>query len=442
MALSGGPQASAIDISFEGQSRQVISVPAEKQSGLNHIFVAYDSSEISRMVISGLNGPLTAQRYSNLGGGFAEDVPVVNDGGVAYIDCPAGDMGYILTDGDRPVYIWLVNYLPHRLRLVSAEAAPEQDCDNTRIMVNGSGDPIHYYSIDGRRMELNRAIELEYYTLEWDSDAENFKQVTQTKSFSSLVNPLVVTPPFYCNTEVSVSGDAFLREWGMGETCRSGLVHANGIAAQTTAVQTNASDPDSDEPSNVIRGDEGAGMGGSAPAEISFKAYVTDALIHNEWQIASDENFDYIDYRFNQQDLDYTFMDEGRYYVRFVGSNSDGTCEVFGDVYNVSIGASELKVPNAFSPNDDGVNDVWKVSYRSLTKFRCTIFDRYGNEIYSFDDPDRGWDGKYKGKAVKAGVYYYVIEAHGADGKKYKKGGDINIIEFRRNSNTGTTPTE
>ncbi|MDE5551617.1 MAG: gliding motility-associated C-terminal domain-containing protein, partial [Muribaculaceae bacterium] len=54
--------------------------------------------------------------------------------------------------------------------------------------------------------------------------------------------------------------------------------------------------------------------------------------------------------------------------------------------------------------------------------------DRYGRQLYYFDNPDDGWDGMRGDKPVSPGVYYYVIQATGADGKKYKKSGDINII--------------
>jgi len=162
-------------------------------------------------------------------------------------------------------------------------------------------------------------------------------------------------------------------------------------------------------------------------------------VIHNEWQIARDQDFEHIDYRFNEQNLDYTFTEEGTYYVRFMGSNADGSCETAGETYTVGIGSSDLRIPNAFTPNEDGVNDVWKVAYRSLLEFSCTIFDRYGNELFHFKDPTQGWDGKYKGKYVKPGVYFYVIEAKGADGTRYKKGGDINLIRSKRYSNTSST---
>ena len=58
------------------------------------------------------------------------------------------------------------------------------------------------------------------------------------------------------------------------------------------------------------------------------------------------------------------------------------------------------------------------------------------------NSPDQGWDGKYKGKYVKTGTYFYVIEARGADGVEYKLKGDINILNYTgtgRSSSSGMT---
>jgi len=415
----------------------VISVTPDKNTGLENVFVAYDISQISEMTIAGVDANSSVTKYSNLGGGYA--LPVVSSfvDGRLVISKPDGDTGYIINDNGRTTCFWLVNYLPHRLVLTSANADADQECENTKIVISGSGDAIHYYSIDGRQCELSRDIQLKYMNLEWDEDSESFIQHEMTKELSHLSNTVSLTPPLYCNSTVYISGDRFLKEWGIGIEIESSLIIANGLSVQTQAEQTNApddSDPEADA-SNMISTDT-QGLGGSAPADFSFRAWTTDAVIHNEWQIAADQNFEYIDYRFNEQNLDYTFTEEGTYYVRFVGSNSDGTCDTLGETYTIGIGSSDLRIPNAFTPNDDGVNDVWKVGFRSLLSFKCTIFDRYGNEIFKFSDPTQGWDGKYKGKYVKPGVYFYVIEAKGADGKNYKKGGDINIIKSKRYTNT------
>ncbi len=432
--------AMALEVTFVGSSYEVIRETPERNTGLDALYVVYDASQLSEMRFEGVGSSATVWKYSNLGGGYAQNVDFTMDGTTAVVANPEGDMGYFVTVDGRSEYMWLVNYLPHKLTITSVAASPEQDCDNTSLEVTGSGAVIHYYSIDGRQCELSRDIEVTYNTLEWSQDDENYRQSEAVKTLSHLTSPVVITPPIYCNTTFDITGDRFLEYWKLGVHVESGLVYANGISVETTATQTNLPDDSADaDASNMIKAETGD-IGGSAPADISFRAFTTDAVIHNEWQIAADESFEYIDYRFNEQNLDYTFTDEGTYYVRFVGSNADGSCETYGETYTIGIGSSELKIPNAFTPNGDGVNDVWKVSYRSLLTFSCTIFDRYGQQLYHFTDPTQGWDGKYKGKLVKPGVYFYVIEAKGADGHKYKKGGDINIINSKRYDSTTANP--
>lgn len=136
--------------------------------------------------------------------------------------------------------------------------------------------------------------------------------------------------------------------------------------------------------------------------------------------------------RMRELETTYTFRELGTFYVRFVCADASGECEYYSDTYTVSIGNSSLQCPNAFSPGaSEGVNDEWKVSYRSIVSYECHIFNRNGVKMTSMTDPSQGWDGKYNGKLVPAGVYYYVIKATGADGKKYNLSGDINIVNYK-----------
>lgn len=439
-ALAFVTDANAANPIFIGGSKEVIVMTPERNTGLDALYVAHDMSEISTIKIH-VSGQALISKFSSLGGGYAQPVEYRMEGEYAVIDNPEGDMGYIIEERDKTSYFWIVNYRNHTMTLQGVKTTDTRNCDGTEIDIAGEASPIYYYTVDGRRCELSRDIEIDYSNLEWSDEADNYQQVSVTKTLPHISGTVTITPPLYCSSTFTITGDRFLDMWGIGQTVTSISVTPNGLSCHTSAEQTNLPDEDEDpDGSNVIK-TEVNGLGGSAPVEVSFKAQTTDAVIHNEWQIASDQQFEYIDYRFNEQNLDYTFTDEGSYYIRYVGSNTDGSCETIGDAYTISVGSSELKIPNAFTPNDDGINDVWKISYRSLIDFRCTIFDRYGNQLYHFTDPSKGWNGKYNGKVVKPGVYFYVIEAKGSDGKRYKKGGDINIIKSKKYNNSGNGDT-
>ena len=87
-------------------------------------------------------------------------------------------------------------------------------------------------------------------------------------------------------------------------------------------------------------------------------------------------------------------------------------------------------MPNAFSPNGDGVNDIYraKTEYKSIIQFHAYIFNRWGQKLFEWTDPAEGWDGTYKGHAVKDGVYYCLVKAKGADGRVFNIRTDVNLI--------------
>ncbi len=467
-------RAAAAELSFRGSDMEVLSETPERNTGLDRIYIIYDVKNVDLLYNSSNPENVKIYRYSNLGGGFAEQIDhlIIEDDHVI-VENMEGNMGYIVEEDDNRYYFWVVNYHPYRFQIDSVEEG-ERDCDATYLNVNGSGEPIHFYTINGQQRTLDRRISVSFDTQVWDSSSSEFKTVESVTYFESLTNPLRITPPVYCSTTFAVSGDQFLHQWDLGSQAESTVISPTAVMIQTEAIQEGrdsssgsvAGDEDSGNADNPEGGDEsGEGgasdgetgnrtetgsnqisssddaLGGSAPASITFTAYTTEGVLHDEWQLTRDPNFEDIEYRFNQKQIDYTFTEEGTYYMRFVGANADGSCEASSDVYTINIGASELKCPNAFTPDGDGVNDEWKVSYRSLLSFKCWIFDRFGQQIYYFSDPSLGWDGKRGGKLVPPGVYYYVIQAEGADGKRYKKSGDINILRHRNASSTSTVPS-
>lgn len=443
LALAPGAAAQSLD--FSGNSLRVLEDTPDKSTGLEKIYILYSTQGVSVSYTSAEGKKVSWMQYGNLGGGHAEEVASSQQGNVSTLSSLVGDKGYIVDDGDRRYCFWVVDYSAHRLRLTSAQLASEQECGVTILSVQGEGDPIRYYTVNGMQKTLDQGISIAYTTQEWNESSSfpNFADVSSEVSFESLQPEYRLSPPNYCATKFHVSGDRFLKAWNWEESVETPTAQPYSVDARTFATQHSSSDSSSGDSSgsNQIGSGDNEGLGGSAPCDISFEAYATDGVIHHEWQLTRDPSFDEIDYRFTTQDLDYTFVEEGNHYLRYIGSNADGSCEYVGDVYEVAIGESQLKVPNAFSPNGDGVNDEWKVAYRSLLDFQCSIFDRQGHQVCRLTSPEQGWDGKVGGKTVESGVFFYVIEATGTDGKKYKKSGDINIVKYVGVSGT-STPTQ
>lgn len=414
---------------FYGTSLRVLKVEPDKSTGLNNIYICYDVKGVEIRYKSKNPDNVKWYKYSNLGAAFEEEIHTIStDSEYSVLMNPEGDMGYIIEDSDSRYYFWLVNYVDKRLDIKSVEFSSVQDCDYTVLDVTGSFTPIQYFTINGQQKLLSRDIEVIYDSQVWNNQTKEFQHTEIIKNFENLTSELRLTPPSYCSTYFTIKGDRFLKEWNWEQIVESKVAEPVAVAVYAVATQQKNTE---EVKSNQIKSDSD-GLGGSAPADITFTAYTSQGVVHDEWQLSKNNDFENVEYRFSVKELDYTFMEEGTYYLRYIGSNNDGSCEATSEVFTVSIGTSELLCPNAFTPDDDGVNDEWKVSYRSILDFKCWIFDRAGHQLAVLTDPEQGWDGKYKGKTVRSGAYYYIIQAKGADGKEYKLNGDINIIRHKK----------
>ena len=89
-----------------------------------------------------------------------------------------------------------------------------------------------------------------------------------------------------------------------------------------------------------------------------------------------------------------------------------------------------INAKNAFSPNGDGVNDLWMVydSYDCLRNVEVHVFNRYGNKVFEHRNYTNNWNGQYSGKPVPDGTYYAVINYTLINGRTVTVKTDVNII--------------
>ena len=89
-----------------------------------------------------------------------------------------------------------------------------------------------------------------------------------------------------------------------------------------------------------------------------------------------------------------------------------------------------IYVPNAFTPNGDGNNDIWMpvISNCNERDFEMVIYNRWGQLIFQSNSPYVGWNGEYNGKEIEMGVYTYKITYYNILGKKYMKSGTVTLI--------------
>jgi len=101
----------------------------------------------------------------------------------------------------------------------------------------------------------------------------------------------------------------------------------------------------------------------------------------------------------------------GNYEVTLIAASSVGCVDTFSLKYYTIIPDNVLIIPNAFSPNGDGINDKWEIDgLKAYPACTVDIFNRWGQSVYSSTGYQYPWDGKYSGKPVPVATYYYVIK--------------------------------
>lgn len=85
-------------------------------------------------------------------------------------------------------------------------------------------------------------------------------------------------------------------------------------------------------------------------------------------------------------------------------------------------------IPNMFSPNSDGINDIFYIYGDNIYQIRISVYNRWGEMLFETTDQSIGWDGYYKGARVMQGVYVYYVRGFFTDGEKIHKSGSVTVI--------------
>jgi gliding motility-associated-like protein len=96
------------------------------------------------------------------------------------------------------------------------------------------------------------------------------------------------------------------------------------------------------------------------------------------------------------------------------------------DSITVNVSAApkdDIQIPNAFTPNGDGLNDFFGVRFLgAVSNLKLSIYDRWGNRVFYTNNPNQRWDGNYKGKGVETGVFIYYVTVTTMCGDIVRKG--------------------
>ncbi len=319
--------------------------------------------------------------------------------------------------------VWVIDYKLYQpsLNVLTTPDPQTSVCDKLTLTLDGVIPEMYYLTKNGLKQVLDRNFMLQYETLEWN-DAWTSKQVEKQLVVDD--NTIEIDEPPYKDTYFKVTGDQFAADLNIAlSTIQSSLYQAIRVVSRIkTEATVRVEKQEADRPESITT------VSGSAPLEINFTA-ISNAPVANyfRWEISTGNSAPFI-VRTGEIHR-YIFNEAGTFTVKLVTENA--YCSHTDSVV-IKVSESALYAPNVFTPNGDGFNDEFRVAYKSIIEFDCWIFNRWGAEIYHWSDPQKGWNGTYKGKAVPEGAYFYVIKAKGSDGIEYNLKGDINLLRGRK----------
>lgn len=412
---------------------------SEANTTLDHVYVVNSVSGITLTYTETQNRSVTFYKYnqSTTTPIPNSDIDVSSFGGtttytIRNID---GDHGYRAEYGGASAgaSVWIVDYSLHGEDFSSLNINDQatDKCSFVRFVLDKNSAPITFIDQNGSQ-EVKRHYSISYQNKIWDNTLQEYREETLTEEL--IPSSLSVKAPLM-DTEFTLSKDQFARHFGIAASISTPYEalrveqHATRVIVSTGGSSTESAT----ETEDLF----------NAPTEMDFFSNASPATQHYSWKIyhnADKSDPDAYLVRYNDRDISYTFTAKGKYDVILEIRNDDSSCtdNVFETSFTIS--DSYLEFPNFLSPgtSKDGRINTFRASYKSLLRFKCTIFNRWGNKIYEWSDPAGSWDGTYKGKTVSPGVYFYVVDAEGSDGIKYKRGGDINVLHGDNNNSIST----
>ena len=309
-------------------------------------------------------------------------------------------------------------------RITGRTFTADLQCEQTLLHLDVP--PMAYRSLNGQSHQLERRMAVRYQNLVTDSVSWKEEQVEDSLVLDRLTT-INLGGPVYLSTEFDLSGDQFAEAfYGEPDLRRvpADMVRPVAIGIIPRSYTSLRGTERENENQRVI--DEKV-LSGSAPLNVLFKANATPTAEFFLWEIR--RSSDLISTR-TENEARYVFDETGKYSVTLhVGNSADCACDT---VFQVDAKESLLAVPNVFTPNGDGVNDEFRVAYRSIKSFSCAIFNRWQHQVFSFSDPARGWDGRINGRPAPEGAYFYIIEAVGTDGERYTRKGTVNLLRGKK----------
>ena len=303
--------------------------------------------------------------------------------------------------------------------------------DGTKLVTNTAGPILHDYAAPGTYTVILRLTDTNYCNSP-DADSIKLRIATNVKAQFNILPGCAPYNAVVSNT--SLGGEQFSWDFGDGSTStENDPVHLyqnpGTYIVRMTAVDSNTCNKIDSTTRTVVVGPKptaGFTFTPVPPQEDVPTTYFnnSDGGTHYAWDFGDGNSLS-------------TISKDTPVVHQFEATATFNTCLVVYNDYGCAdtschdvdaVVRTLVDVPNAFTPNGDGVNEQVHVRGFGITKMNWMIYNRWGVLVFQSSSPNDGWDGYYKGVLQPQEVYSYVLDVTFFDGTKVRKKGDITLL--------------
>jgi gliding motility-associated-like protein len=208
--------------------------------------------------------------------------------------------------------------------------------------------------------------------------------------------------------------------WSDNQTTQSINVSATGWYILTVNGLCNVSkDSIFIDNQSVIADFDANPLFGNAPLQVNLSNQSSNADSFT-WLVNGMQN--------NPVNNSYLLNEAGLYNIMLIAENEFGCIDTASKLAEVVNNEVSLVIPNSFTPNGDGFNDLFTIKSTSIQSLRAVIFNRWGQQVIEWSGVNNSWDGTINGRNSPEGVYFYIITAKDLLGNEIVKQGDVTLI--------------
>lgn len=305
--------------------------------------------------------------------------------------------------------------------------------DNSPFDTTGSTPRVHQYAQEGVYKVKLTLIDTGYCNAP-QTDSQVIRIATNVKAGFSV--PDSGCAPYLAQfTNTSTGGASF--EWNFGEPKSGGANQSTDVNPQhkynvpgTYTITLVANDPNTCNKTDTLRRTISV-----FPPPVASFTFGPNPPQENVAIKFTNQSVGAVTYLWNfgdgktatEMNPQHIFPKTGTYNVCLTAANQYGCTDVVCQPVSAII-VPGFDIPSAFSPNGDGINDIFKIRGFGIVKFDLKVYNRWGQLVFESTDPEQGWDGKFKGTLQPMDAYAYAVNLEFSDGQKLNKSGSVTLL--------------